>query len=504
MNKLAQLFKSIDKYCTAAALSYLYAADSATMPDDPEEFDDQEYNGQMPTDTHGILQMIDDISYDIKGSELLANQLDQLKDVYTEFISGDLDIENAEALNTVLRRIEKNTYLQLAPDDPKWQEPFPPIKIMDLFAAIKNDASKKMQETTGDDTVDIADSTGILEQFNEAKTNNKGEEYTDTTLVPTGNKIQQTKDAIKRWRQRVLNIGKLGPGHAEYEKFEKLRAAQKRTYQNIQEDPVRKAKYNQDGAKRFKLQADTDKLRFYLINKINAAKTDNEKESLIHQLAKIEREAITRTGLNLNDEWVINDPNIIKLLNPLEVFKRHESRLIAKNKHRINEADKIRGIKKSGTLPGLIIHLQQKLATEKNEVARSIKKHAANDPYFKPFKDAVRQAKENFDKEPSTNNQNILADSIRKEAAGIKNYLENHDAVSKIKNDLVPIYEFRNKTKELEKFKFSENEAVPEVVKTYIHHLIESGEKLIAVYGGTYRSPCATIRDINKLLRGKL
>lgn len=465
MNKLAQLLKSIDKFYNKAVLSYLTAAESYTMPDDAEEA--LSVNSDLIAESQ---------KYDIKDEELY-NQFETFMETYKELVdslSVSLDTLTPESmqdaaqlidvLNTRYVRILKNPYLNISADE-GYDEDFDPGDFTDFIQKVVTDAESKLKTIAGEDA-DIGEmrSAQYAQEFNQVMVD-RG----DKNLRFTGDKVQQLLEARKNWFKNLMFIKKVGKSHPEYDRFEAYMATRHKSYRNIMEDPERKKAYRK--------KANERQIKF------------NKKL----QLKKQELMLAIRTT---------HDPKKLEELK--EALAGVEKGLEARKNKRINEANRIREIKKSDTLTSLIIHLQQKLATYKNEVAKSIKKHAANDPHFNPFKQAVREAKEKLDREPFSVNQAALEEAIRKEAAAIKNYLENHEAVAKVKNDLVPLYGFRNQTKELDKINFSSNEAIPDVVKTYMHHLISSGEKLISTYGNTYRAPCATIKDIVELLRGKL
>lgn len=255
------------------------------------------------------------------------------------------------------------------------------------------------------------------------------------------------------------------------------------------------------------------KVKSSLENELNLAKTDRER-FLIQQKIELNKNLISQddkrgeeTKLRkllieaMSEGRTLSPDTLSNLLKKIEEASKKKVPLKEFRKER---AAKTRAIKQSGTLSGLIIHLQQKLATTKNEVAKAVKNKAGKDSFFTPYKQAVQNAKDQVDREPSPTNQNNLDMAIRKEAEAIKNYLDNHPAVTKVKEDMLMLYAFRDNIKALNDSKIVEADQVEEDVKPHLLKIIAEGEELTSLYDKLYKSPVATIQEILNLIKSKL
>lgn len=214
---------------------------------------------------------------------------------------------------------------------------------------------------------------------------------------------------------------------------------------------------------------------------------------------KTEEEFIQKYLSELNDELKSGKITIKQYNERKENIEANSKKPYDRQRyiHRQEEAQKTREKKESGSLTGLIIHLQQKLATQKNEAAKAIKKKASQDPYFDSYKKSVQIAKDRLNIEYSPNNQIALDTAIRVEVEALKNYLENHPTILKIKTDLAQIYIFRDAVKNIDETNFG-------VDPNSINQLIILGEQLINVYGKLYKSPSSSIKDIIDFLKSTL
>lgn len=278
-------------------------------------------------------------------------------------------------------------------------------------------------------------------QYAQEFNDNKNIDRGDQNITWTGNKVQQNLEARKEWFKKLMFIKKVGKSHPEYERYEKY------------------IQTRRDGFKNF-----LDNLR-----------QNNPAGFRAYQDKMNER-----------------------------VRKSYHKNIDKQKEKGKAKAIKIRDIKQSATLEGYITHLKQKLATQKSEAVKSIKAKAAKDPLFAPYKSAVAAAKTAMDASPSPTTQKALEDAIRAEAEALKNYLDNHPVVTKVKEDLAQLYAFRDKAKMVSDQGWVTDEGIPNEVKPHLYQLLVEGEELVQQFGKFYKSPCAAIREITEFIKGKL
>lgn len=278
-------------------------------------------------------------------------------------------------------------------------------------------------------------------QYAQEFNDNKNIDRGDQNITWTGNKVQQNLEARKEWFKKLMFIKKVGKSHPEYERYEKY------------------------------IQGRRDNFKNFL---------DNLREN---------NPAGWRAYQDKMNERV----------------RRSYHKNIDKQKEKGKaKAVKLREIKQSATLEGFITHLKQKLATQKSEAVKAIKSKAAKDPLFAPYKKAVADAKAAMDKAPSPTTQEALNNAIRAEAEALKNYLDNHPVVTRVKDDLTKLYAFRDKSKMVSDQGWVGDEGVASEVKPHLFQLVVEGEELVQQFGKTYKSPCAAIKQITDFIKGKL
>lgn len=412
--------------------------------------------------------------FDIKDEELF-NQFEAFMSSYKELIDtlkidpSNLNTETMEdagqlidALNTRYERIMNNPYLNMGEEG--YEEDFNPGEFTAFIQKVVNDAGQKLNNIAGEN-IDISEigAAQIAKELNQVMLD-RG----DTKMTYTGNKVQQLLEAKRTWFKNLMFIKKVGKTHPEYHRYQKYVEGRTLEYQRIQE----RLRTDPDFAATFRGKLLERKKKYW-------KNTEKEIQTL---------EAKLRTE---------TDPKKIEQMKARLVYLRSRY-------DRAKEALKVKKLKESGNLQGKIVHLQQKLASLKKDTAKIVKDKAAQDPYFTPFKQAVRMAKERLDQEASPANQELLEDATRKEAEAIKNYLETNQAVVKVKEDLVKLYSFRDNLKTLYDAGWSDAEPLPEESKILVHQLKVEGEKLTVMYGRIYRGISATIQEIISILTTKL
>lgn len=484
--KKAELFYKQSLYSLAQGMSY-------TMPDEEEDNEAKEYSGAAPSDPGGILQSLDNL-YDITINELLANQLDQLKEVYQTYVSSDFDPENAEALNNVLNRVYKNKYLSLEADNSRWEESYPPIQILDLLGAIRNDATKKMQEFTDDKSVTLEDSNGINEEFQTSGTSpTTNEIYQETGMRTTGDKKVQTNEAIKRWREKMKFVGKVGESHPEYDKFLALRKAQARSYQNVKNDPTKYAKLKSQMSNNAAVfntaENELNKLmKIYLDNNASIS----EKKSAEHKIIELQK---SRSKKNLDDPWVANNPEVQKVFTMEEIVKKWIKKQENKKMSGKNIAQKIKQKKESGTVEGLLIHLKQRINSKISDTAKTVK----NSSEVKQYRNAVKLAKDNLDAGPSPEKEAALKAAVEAEVEAIT----TNPKMAYVNQAAVNFRKFRETLNTLNNAKVFES-SIDDEMKSALQKLHANGNELIVQYGKGNENIVKVIEQILDVVANKV
>lgn len=278
-------------------------------------------------------------------------------------------------------------------------------------------------------------------QYAQEFNDNKNIDRGDQNITWTGNKVQQNLEARKEWFRKLMFIKKVGKSHPEYERYERYIQVRREGFKNFLDN------LRQNNPTAFRAYQDKMNER---VRKSYHKNIDKQKE---------------------------------------------------KGK---TKAVKIREIKQSATLEGYITHLKQKLATQKSEAVKAIKAKAAKDPLFAPYKSAVAAAKTAMDASPSPTTQTALENAIRAEAEALKNYLDNHPIVTKVKEDLAQLYSFRDKAKMVSDQGWVTDEGIANEVKPHLYQLLVEGEELVTQFGKFYKSPCGSINQILEFIKGKL
>lgn len=171
---------------------------------------------------------------------------------------------------------------------------------------------------------------------------------------------------------------------------------------------------------------------------------------------------------------------------------------------RIEEANKVRDIKQSGKLKGLVIHLQQKLASFKKDSAKTIASEGKRDPRFSKLVNDLTVIESNFKSDPNDNNKRLLEESQINIAKVAKAYLDNHPKMIFITENIPTLYSYRDKVSQFEKLGWLEYEVMPDQASNIIQELIVEGQNLIDKFGQVFKTPCITISDIINQLKSRI
>lgn len=457
MNKLAEILQLAELFYKKA-MQALAAEPAWTMPDDPDEDSPGAVGGDITAQAE---------NFDIKDEELF-NQFESFMSAYNELMDS-LSIDPShltpeamqeaaqliDVLNTRYERILNNQYLNAQGED--YAEDFDPGALTAFVQSVVKDAENKLQLIAGDDaSVDEMVAAQYANEFNQQMID-KG----DKNITFTGNKVQQLLEARRNWFKKLMFIKKVGKSHPEYEKFERYIAGRHKSYQAIMADPARKAAYRERTKKRFS--------EWY--KKIN-----DQQKQLAHLLE------------------VTKDP---KKREEIQQKLLYIESMIAKEKARQKRShENVKQKMESKDLVGALERLRVKTKTQKSEIA----KRAKADPVFAPFKQAVKNAKDKMDQDPSPTNKSLLEAAIRAEAEALTKYL------AQAVQDLSLLYAFRDKVKEVESMSASHEtaEAVSQEAAPLIQQLIADGQQLIATYAKSYRAPIGAVAEIVDILKSKL
>jgi hypothetical protein len=441
-NKISKLVKRVDDFCLKALGSFLLIRRAAP----PQGF-------HMPDDDTEISESGDLASraeqFDIKNEDLF-NQFEVFMAAYNELIEAlqidpehldqDTFEEAGQLIDTLNKRYERIMSNPYLNMGENYEEDFNPGDFSKFVQEVVADAEKKLQNIAGED-INISEMRA--NQYAQEFNDNKNIDRGDQNITWTGNKVQQNLEARKEWFKKLMFIKKVGKSHPEYERYDRYITLRR------------------EGFKRF---------------------LDNLKET---------NPAKWREWQNKENERVRKH------------FSKEEN-IQKKRVKDVEKAKKIKEIKQSGTLEGYITHLKQKIASKKSDVVKVIKPKAGQDPFFNPYKKAVADAKLALDTNPSPAAQKALEDAIRSEAEALKNYLDNHPAVVKVKEDLARLYAFRDKAKMASDNGWVGDEGIAPEVKPHLFQLVVEGEELDQQYRKQYKVLCDAINQITEFIKGKL
>lgn len=489
MNKLDKIIKKAEDLYRKSLWSYFMiknAAEAFVMPDDEEELDSGEselsYNAKDP---QSILAAAESLSYDIINENLLT-QFDLLVNSYRSFLNSlsvspnDLDEdaqgkaeqsaqetgEIAATLNSRYERLMNNGYLNLSPDDPRWEESFPGFKVMELAQAMFKSAEDLFRSRAGDDSIGIQD-IGILNIQNEVKALT-GDLQEDAENKRRNNVLGKYKEYQKEYFRKLMEAAKFGETHKQWQAYQNRLESKRNEFAAIKSDPERYKKYRVEATKRQSKHSNFDK-----------------------RLSEAELE-LSRT----------RDPEErMQLESLIQKIKKSKDRFHTKN---VDIAARIKAKKESKELDGLIIHLSQKLASLKNDTAKVVKNKLKKDPKLQPYKDAINAAEKAASMDPSPANQKALENAKRQEYDFVVNYLNNHETVNKVKEDIAMIYPFRDECKKIDESGLLNNDHIDPNLLPIILQLITYGEKVNQNYAQKYKGISATIREILDYLKTRV
>lgn len=197
--------------------------------------------------------------YDIKDEELF-NQFESFMSAYKELLDSlridpsNLTQEGMEeaaqlidTLNTRYERIINNSYLNMSAEG--YDEDFDPGEFSSFIQKVVRDAETKLRTIAGED-VSISEmrAAQYANQFNQLQEGADGGKKEEWSV----HKINKVLEARRNWFNKLMFVKKLGKSHPEYARYEKYIAMRRDNYQNIMDDPQRKALYRDKSRERQK------------------------------------------------------------------------------------------------------------------------------------------------------------------------------------------------------------------------------------------------------------
>lgn len=561
MNKLANLLKMAELFYQRTLYSLGQVQNAQTTYVSPD--DDEDENLPAGGSSFGNLEAL----WDQIDNPELAKQIEKLMGAYENFskslkislddFSKDPDEmahdaeENASdflnALNMAWEKLIGNPYLSLDVDDPKYTESVSPTQILDAAESLVRDAKGQL-DSTDITPEELASVQQAAQEYNELQ-HDKG----DTKLTVTGDKIKQMLAANKKYRERLKLIKKIGPENlarrrAELEKqisettntieqeelikqlkrtpdpeqYHKFIANVKRRFTATMEDPTKKRVYLDKAITRQRQRRVNDRKisqhlneekMAELITKLNSPIPNSEKLRLTRDIVEIQKGIMEQKGIDFDDPFIANNPEVIAQLNPINIIKKYQDRFLRIKNERENEVKKSQELREKGRaggdIDGLTEIFREQLATVVNELKKKINKkldkEGFNDPFFKPYLDAVAKA---------TDEQSRQAALTAQAAAG-KEFKNNSPIVKALVNQLGPLELVKKKLMELTSqsrkgAKAKNNpwlygEIIPEDKKQILGSIVMELEPHAGKFGQVSGADLdSTIRNIVAALKSKL
>lgn len=475
MKSLNQILKLAELFYSQAMLALGATPTTYVSPDTEEDDLEDGPQGDLLTQAENMWDQMD--------NPVLAGQFEQFIDSYRDYLNAlhgpppesDSDESFSDIKNTMdarWARLIQNPYLELEEDDPKYTEVVPPYKIVELIQNIVDDANAQKENKASEmgldaEELDAAEKAAQQEMFQGQVAKDVINKMDDAQKQQYANKVRKKLDYTKKFREKLKTIRNVGISNLKKlredlaQKIESttngeerklleqrlkntpdprhLEIAQegrKRRHEKMMADPARSQHHRKELLKRYHTQHATDNERLQLIEAIEQAPDLNTKNQLKAKLVKLEMTRLERKGVNLDDEFVRNDPKIQKLLDPEEIIRRHSYRKLKKTKRKTLEGQRLRERILSGTFLGTIDALLEKIrnvkASAKKDVVTAIMKdiQKAKLTELKPILDKIDAAKKAGDK--STELAAIKELNAAMDKKAVNDQAELHPAIVKV------------------------------------------------------------------------
>jgi hypothetical protein len=417
-------------------------------------------------------------NFDIKDEELY-NQFEAFMNAYRELSSiltinpENLDPEAFEdagqlidTLNKRYERIMKNPYLNL---EDGWDEDFDPGTFSQFLSDVAQDAENKLKAIAGAD-VDISEmrAAQYANQFNAQNFEQSGVEG-DANLRWTGDKVQQSLEAKKRYFEKLMTLKKLNINHPEYQNYI---ATRRRGYQAIMEDPARKAAYRNKAKERQAKYTKKFTTRKLEIEKaLSVPLPSSRKKELEEELALINKQLENKKSLREKSD------------------KKKMEKYLRKNK---NET--------SDDMEKLIVTMMTSIASVKMGIKKNITaKLRKNEAEFQPYLDQIAKAQNANDE------AGVLAATKALQKA-LNNAAESDEALVKYTRNSSRYAELKQMFDVIYTQGWMDPSTPVEEVKPHLESVLEAGKKLLAdgEIASTFKSPNKTLVEILKLIEARL
>lgn len=484
--KIFQLLKNIEQYYKRALLSYYSLEKMAqthfTMPDDPEE---DHSSSELGTSSE-ILQAAEDLSYDIVNENLLT-QFDNLLNSYKEILKTlEIDPKNLgpnvdpdeyaeravkeagllwSVLETRYNKLINNSYLNLNPDDDKWEESFPSFKVLEIAQAIFKNTNDLFKKRAGED-VDVKDLA--FDAIHQEVNQQTGDMIQDAENKERSRKLGKFSEYAKNHFAKLMEAKRFGESHSHWEAYQSRVASKKTEFQKIKQDPERWAIYR---------------------SKVNArVRTHREYDRRLNEAKAL----LART----------KDPQEKNSL--IAIINRIESSIKKRKQLRVTEKDILKEKKTKGDFDGLIIILRQQLATKKRETIKVVEKQSLKAPELSQYKDMYNKADTAYKADPSPTNKTIFEQSQFALAKAVDDFKNNNPRIKYNEENFPIIYAYRDKLDQLNKLGWINSETIPDEIKQWLIELATEGKALSTHYRNDLEVICITLDKIVSTISSRI
>lgn len=469
---------------------------------------------------------MEDVWDQIQNNDL-ANQFENYLKAYKEFVDSlkispqefsailygadtsekDTWVDYLDALQKRYERIISMPYLQLDPEDPKWEESLSSSEISNAIETIAKDANDHMYALAGQEGITPDNIEEALGSKRQGEFMAPTEEIAVNKEIDFANRKQQNqKENEKKSRNKRNSVGKIGLENVTRQreqleqeiatetnliKKEELQRRLKalpdpKSYSNkLNYFRERNKSIMMDKNKREQFIKERDrrktrsrKLERELLNGVK--KYDEEidpqkREEIKASLVQLKKEQLKRRGINLDDEWVKNDPSIMDQLDPdniIESYMELPEKVIDRERDRLKERQKK---KKEGKLDGLIIKYNQRISDLVQNVKDRLNNQLSRMPDVAKYKKAISVAKESGDNA-------ALAIAEKQASAFCEVFKTNHKLTREVVAVVSDMRKWKDELVQLDKTNILESGTISDESKELIRKLISDGIELVRKY----------------------
>ena len=168
---------------------------------------------------------------------------------------------------------------------------------------------------------------------------------------------------------------------------------------------------------------------------------------------------------------------LAKILREIEAAKAER---IPIGTIRVEEANRLREIKKAGTLEGQIVQLRQDIASRKKDLPIQAKGLVKKDAGLAAYKTQIQNAQKTYQQNPTPENKKILDEIEISYARAVENFINNYPPYIQFLTDRVELLAYRDELAEFNKKNwFDEQGSVTEQISAEIVSLLNKGLYLL-------------------------